>query len=548
MTTFNLADLFEAAVDAYPEREYLVAAGERRTYAQMEERANRLAHFLASHGIGPGDHVGIYALNSVEWVETAWAVFKLRAVWININYRYVEDELRYLFTNADLAAMVYQTEFADHVSALLPELPDLRLLVAIDDGSGVPPAEGSVPYEDALASGSPDRDFAPRSGGDHYILYTGGTTGMPKGVVWRHEDVFYALGGGVDPSTNTRIQRPEQMVEKGGAGPLTLLPIAPLMHGATQWCVMGQSFVGNKTVLIPKFDPHEVWRLVQEERANSVMITGDAMGKPLVEALDEPEASYDLSSLLALTSSAALFSAPVKDEFFRHFPNLVIVDAIGSSESGNNGMATLTKGGSTMKSGPTVTVLGETVVFDEDLNVVEPGSGTIGKIARSGDIPVGYYNDPVKTAEVFITVDGTRYVMPGDFATVEEDGAITLLGRGSVSINSGGEKIFPEEVESAVRSHPAVFDAIVVGAPDERWGQRVAAIIQPREERVPSLDEIQVHCRSAIAGYKVPRQLHVVETIVRSPSGKPDYRWAAAIVTEQPEESDSGGARTSGDA
>lgn len=544
MTTFNLADMFEAAVDAFGDREYLVAGDKRRTYAQMEERANRLAHYLDAHGVGPGDHVGIYALNSVEWVEAAWAVFKLRAVWININYRYVKEELRYLFTNADLVALIHQAEFSPQVAALLPDLPDLRLVIGIDDGSGVPLGPDTVPFEDAMAEGSPERDFAPRSGDDYYILYTGGTTGMPKGVVWRHEDVFYALGGGVDPTTNTRVQSPEEMVEKGQGGQLTLLPIAPLMHGATQWSILGQSFVGNRTILLAKFEPHEVWRLVSTEKANSIMITGDAMGKPLIEALDEPGVDYDLSSLLAVTSSAALFSAPVKDEFFRHLPNIVIVDAIGSSESGNNGMATMTKGGTAMKSGPTVSVLGDTVVFDEDLIPVVPGSGTIGKIARSGDIPVGYYNDPVKTAEVFINVNGTRYVMPGDFATIEEGGAITLLGRGSVSINSGGEKIFPEEVESAVRSHPDVFDAIVVGAPDERWGQHVAAIIQPRADRHPTLEDIQAHCRDAIAGYKVPRQLHVVETIERSPSGKPDYRWAAEIVAEVPEESDSGGDRT----
>ncbi len=537
--TFNLADLFEAAVDAFGDREYLVAAGQRRTYAEMEERANRLAHFLAEHGVGPGDHVGIYSLNSVEWVETAWAVFKLRAVWININYRYVKDELRYLFANADLTALVHQAEYSPRVTDLLPELPDLRLVITIDDGSGHPAPDGAIDFEEAMAAGRPERDFAPRSNDDHYILYTGGTTGMPKGVVWRHEDVFYALGGGVDPQTNTRVQRPEEMVERGRNGQLTLLPIAPLMHGATQWSVMGQSFVGNRTILVPKFDPHTVWRLVESEKANSIMITGDAMGKPLIEALDDPGVSYDLSSLLAVTSSAALFSAPVKDEFFNHLPNIAIVDAVGSSESGNNGMVTVSKGDTAMKSGPTVSVLGDTVVFDEDMHKVVAGSGVIGKIARTGNIPVGYYNDPVKTAEVFINVDGVRYVMPGDFATLEEDGTITLLGRGSVSINSGGEKIFPEEVESAVRSHPEVFDAIVVGAPDDRWGQRVAAIIQPRADKHPTLEDIQIHCRDAIAGYKVPRQLHVVETIVRSPSGKPDYRWAAEIVAEVPEETDS---------
>jgi acyl-CoA synthetase (AMP-forming)/AMP-acid ligase II len=533
---FNLANLFEAAVDAYPEREYLVADGKRRTYAQMEARANQLAHYLAGRGIGPGDHVGIYAYNSVEWVETAWAVFKLRAVWININYRYVKDELRYLLTNADLQALVYAREFSPLVAALAPELPDLRELVVIEDGSDAEPAPGSVTYESALDGQSEERDFAPRSGDDLYILYTGGTTGMPKGVVWRHKDVFYALGGGTDPVTNTRLTDPSVLIEKGAGGGMVHMPVAPLMHGATQWSVMGQSFVGSKIVLIAKFDPDAVWRLVGQEGVNSVMITGDAMGKPLVEQLDGPEASaYDLSSLLAVVSSAALFSAPVKDQFFERLPHLVITDAIGSSEGGNNGMTVVTAGNTAMKSGPTVHLLGETVVFDENLELVAPGSGVIGKIARSGDIPVGYYNDPTKTAEVFISVRGTRYVMPGDYATVEEDGSITLLGRGSIVINSGGEKIFPEEVESAVRSHPDVMDAIVCGAPDERWGQTVAAIVQPRSGRTaPSLEALQAHCRDFVAGYKLPRRLHVVDAVERSPSGKPDYTWAAAIVTAAP--------------
>jgi acyl-CoA synthetase (AMP-forming)/AMP-acid ligase II len=529
----NLADLFEAAVDAYPEREYLVANGARRTYAEMEARANRLAHHLAAQGVGAGDHVGIYAYNSVEWVETAWAVFKLRAVWININYRYVKDELRYLLTNADLKVLVHQREFSPLVAALLPELPELRHVIVIDDTSEAPnPSADALDYEDTLAGAAPERDFGPRSGDDLYILYTGGTTGLPKGVVWRHEDVFYALGGGTDPLTNTRIADPSLIVKKGANGPVVHLPIAPLMHGATQWGVMGQSFVGSKIVLVAKFDPHEVWDLVEAEKVNSLMITGDAMGKPLIESLDDVGTKHDLSSLVAVVSSAALFSAPVKDQFFAHLPNLVITDAIGSSEGGNNGMTVVTPGHTAMKSGPTVHLLGQTVVFDEELNPVEPGSGVIGKIARSGDIPIGYYNDPQKTAEVFRHVRGTRYVMPGDFATVEADGSITLLGRGSIVINSGGEKIFPEEVESAVRSHPDVMDAIVCGAPDERWGQTVAAIIQPRVgHQAPSLESIQQHCRTSIAGYKLPRRLHVVDAVERSPSGKPDYTWATSIVT-----------------
>ena len=531
---FNLADLFEHAVDNFRDREYLVCDGRRRTYGEMEERANRLAHHLAAHGVGPGDHVGIYALNSIEWVETLWAVFKLRAVWININYRYVEDELRYLFDNADLKALVYQRQFAPRVRGVLVAMPLLRHSIAIEDGSGEDLSGiGSVDYEAALASASPERDFGPRSADDRYILYTGGTTGLPKGVVWRHQDVFYALGGGIDAMTNQRVDRPEAMVERGKAGgELTFLPIAPLMHGATQWAVMGQSFLGNRVVLVGKFDPDHVWDLVEGEKVNSLMITGDAMGRPLVESLGGPARPRDLSSLFLLTSSAATFSGSVKDEFFRAFPNLMMVDAIGSSEGGNNGMVVVQAGQTEMKGGPTVSRLGNTVVLDENGRPVEPGSGAIGKIARAGDIPLEYYKDPEKTAQTFVVYDGVRYVMPGDHALIEADGRITLLGRGSVSINSGGEKIFPEEVEAAVKSHPAVFDCTIVGMPDERWGERVAAVVEFRPDRSASLDEIRDHCRTRVAGYKAPRQLCVVDRIVRSPSGKPDYRWAKQVAVE----------------
>ncbi|HLG92163.1 MAG TPA: acyl-CoA synthetase [Acidimicrobiales bacterium] len=539
---FNLADLFEAAADAFPEREYLVAEGKRRTYAQMEQRANRLAHHLASRGVGPGDHVGIYAYNCVEWVEALWAVFKLRAVWININYRYVADELEYLFDNADLKALVYQLELAPRVLAVRHRLPGLAHSLVVE-GPGPAGAEareaagrlGSADYEAALAASPPERDFGPRSPDDLYILYTGGTTGMPKGVVWRQEDVFFALGGGIDHVSGERVSRPEQMVEKARAAgsPVTALPIAPLMHGATQWAVMGQSFVGNKIVLMARFDPHRVWRLVEQERVNVVMITGDAMARPLIEALDQPGASYDLSSLVALSSTAAVFSPSVKDQFFARFPNLVVTDAIGSSETGSNGIA-MAAPGQSMRGGPTVRPGADVVVLGEDGRPVRPGSGQVGRLARTGNVPLGYYKDEAKTKETFFELDGRRYAMPGDYATVEADGTITLLGRGSVSINSGGEKIFPEEVEAAVKSHPDVYDAVVVGVPDERWGQRVAAVVQPRPGRRPELEAIQAHCRARIAGYKVPRELHLVDQVVRSPSGKPDYRWAYLQATGRP--------------
>jgi 3-oxocholest-4-en-26-oate---CoA ligase len=519
---FNLADLFEHAVDHFGDREYLVAGDQRRTYAEMEARANQLAHHLAAQGVGPGDHVGIYGVNSVEWIETLWAVFKLRAVWININYRYVEDELAYLFGNAHLRALVHDAAFADRVDGVLGSLPELTHRLAI-----------GADFDDALASQSPARDFGPRSGDDRYILYTGGTTGMPKGVVWRHADVLFALGGGIDLLTGDQAEAPQDLVERGKAlgFQITFLPIAPLMHGATQWAVMGQSFVGHKVVLVPHFDPYQVWRLVEAERVNAIMITGDAMGRPLIEALDdEPSKNRDLSSILSLSSTAAVFSPSVKDQFLDRFPNLVMTDAIGSSEGGANGIVVVEPGRTAMQGGPTVTPVTGTVVLDDDLRPVEPGSGTIGRVARSGYIPLGYLGDPVKTAQTFVEIDGTRYVIPGDLAKVEADGSVTLLGRGSQSINSGGEKIFPEEVEAAVKSHPAVYDALVVGVPDDRWGQRVVAVVQPRAGTAPSLDSIQEHCRARIAGYKVPRELHLVPEVQRSPSGKPDYPWAQEVA------------------
>jgi acyl-CoA synthetase (AMP-forming)/AMP-acid ligase II len=391
-----------------------------------------------------------------------------------------------------------------------------------------------VDYEEAVASGSPARDFGPRSGDDRYILYTGGTTGMPKGVVWRHEDVFFTLGGGIDQMSGAKATRPEDMLERAKAQALNLyFATAPLMHGASQWAVMGRSFIGGKTVLCAKFDANDVWRITAEEKVEALFITGDAMGRPLAEALDQ-RGTAGLESLKLVTSTAAVFSPTVKDDFFRHFPNLIIVDGVGASEVGGNGVLLCTKGNTRMLGGgPTFKPGPGTVVLDEHLNVVQPGTGVIGKIARTGHIPLEYYKDPKKSAETFFTApDGKRYSMPGDFARVEADGQVTLLGRGSVSINSGGEKIYPEEVEHAVKSHPACFDAVVIGVPDPRWGSKVAAIVQTRPGTTVTLDEIQAHCRDHIAGYKLPRQLTLVDAIERSPAGKPDYRWAQRVATE----------------
>ena len=515
---FNIADLFEQAVDAWGERTYLIDERVRHTFAETEARANRLAHHLAAQGVGPGDHVGIYALNRAEWVETLWAVFKLRAVWININYRYVEDELAYLFGEAGLVHLVVEPEFVERARSVASDLP----MTVIGDE-----------YEAALAAHSPDRDFGPRSGDDLYVLFTGGTTGMPKGVVWRHEDVVYALGGGIDVLSGQRLEADVDFVTKANNGfPLTIHPIPPLMHGASQWAVMGQSFLGNTVVLRSSFDPAGAWSTVDAEGVNLLMITGDAMARPLLDELDTNRSAYDLSSLFALSSSAVLFSQTCKDAMLGYFPNLVITDAIGSSESGANGV-TMVSAGTMMKGGPTVTPALDAVVLDDDLRPVAAGSGAIGRLARFGNVPLGYLNDPVKSAATFVTgPDGVRYSIPGDFAMVEADGSITMLGRGSVSINTGGEKVFPEEVENVLKGAPGIFDATVVGVADERWGERVVAVVQPRAGEEPALEAVQEYCRGHLAGYKLPRDLVVVEAIVRSPAGKPDYRWAKQLAAE----------------
>jgi acyl-CoA synthetase (AMP-forming)/AMP-acid ligase II len=533
---WNIADLFEASADAVPEREALVAGPARRSYAELERRANRLAHHLAAEGVSAGEHVGIQAFNCAEFVESMLACYKLRAVPININYRYVEAELAYLFDNADLVALVHQRQFAPRIAAIRGGLPKLRHFVAIEDGSGEDIAAlGAVPYEEALAGASDARDFGPRSPDDRYVLYTGGTTGMPKGVVWRQQDVIFTLGGGIDHVTATPLESPEAMNAKTKNPPMTSFALAPLMHGASQWATLGGVFVGNKVVLYSErsFDPAKVWEIVERERVNVMMVTGDAMARPLADELPQAKAARDLASLVALASTAAIFSPSVKAQFKATFPNLVLTDSVGSSEGGFNGTSMYDPSAPKREgAGVNVRPGRDTLVFDEQMRPVAPGSGVIGKIARGGNVPLGYYKDPKKSAEVFVEVDGRRYSIPGDFAKVEADGTLTLLGRGSVCINSGGEKIYPEEVEAALKSHPDVFDAMVVGLPDERWGEKVTAVVQPREGRRPTLEDLATHCRTHVAGYKVPKALHLVGRIQRQPSGKPDYPWAKRVASD----------------
>jgi acyl-CoA synthetase (AMP-forming)/AMP-acid ligase II len=517
----NLADLFEHAADAFADRTAVACGDTQVTYRELDERVNRLAHHLMSLGVEPGDHVGLYARNSIPAMETLLAACKIRAGAVNINYRYTENELRYMFSDSDLVALVHDREYAPLVAAAAQDAPKLRATVVIDDGSEAGPGPGTD-YEAALAAASPDRDFAPRSSDDVYILYTGGTTGYPKGVMWRHEDIWRTLCGGIDFTTGIPLADEWEQSRRGlESSGLVRLCAPPLIHGQAQVASMMGLFAGDTIVLVPRFDPHDIWRAVERHKINLMAIVGDAMARPLIEAFRD--GGYDASSLVAFSSTAALFSPVVKDACAKELPNVVITEAIGSSETGFAGL-TFVAAGSQQRGGPTVTPGPDVIVLDDDDHPAGPGQ--VGRLARGGHVPLGYYNDPVKTAALFTEVDGKRYTVPGDLARVEADGTITLLGRGNTCVNTGGEKVFPEEVEGALKSHPDVFDALVIGVPDARLGQRVAALVQPREDRAVDLGALEAHLRGQVAGYKVPRSVWLVESIGRTPSGKPDYTWA----------------------
>lgn len=534
----NIADLAEHAIDAVPDRVALICGDEQLTYAQLEEKANRLAHYLQSQGVKKDDKVGLYCRNRIEIVIGMLGIIKAGAILVNVNFRYVEGELKYLFENSDMVALIHERQYADRVANVLPELPLLKTILVVEDGSDDDfQRYGGVEFYSAIAEHSPERDFGPRSEDDIYLLYTGGTTGFPKGVMWRHEDIYRVLFGGTDFATGEPIADEYDLSKQAAANPpMIRLPIPPMIHGATQSATWMAMFTGHTVVLMPEFDADAAWRMIHDHKVNLLFFTGDAMARPLLDALlahQEEGNTYDLSSLFLLASTAALFSTSLKEKFLELLPNRIITDSIGSSETGFGGTSIVAKGQS-HTGGPRVTIDKNTKVLDEDGNEVVPGSGVRGIIAKCGHIPVGYFKDEKKTAETFRTFNGVRYAIPGDFAEVEADGSVTMLGRGSVSINSGGEKIYPEEVEAALKGHPDVFDALVVGVPDPRFGQHVAAVVQPREGTKPALADLDAFVRSEIAGYKVPRSLWLVDEVKRSPAGKPDYRWAKDQTEARP--------------
>ena len=535
----NIADLFEHAVDAAPENSAVKVGESVITYAELEAESNKLAHFFLSRGIKAGDHVGVYAKNSIEHVAAVLAILKVRAVAVNVNYRYVEGELNYLFDNADLVALVHERPYADLVAACMPKHEKLQTVVVLPDV--LEPANeddvslyGGVLLADAMADQSAERDFAERSSDDLHIIYTGGTTGFPKGVMWRQEDFWRVLGGGIDFTTGVPLAEYDQSEQAKLDGRMTTFPLSPLMHGGAQAGLLMHLFAGHLTILEPKFDAVRTWEIIEREGVQLIFMTGDAMARPLIEAYEAKLAEgtgYDCPDLIAISSSAAIFSPPVKARWMAAFPNSFFTDSIGASETGFQGMGMADKD-NISTDGPVVALGPSSVVIGDDGAVLdlETNVGAVGRLGRGGSVPVGYYKDPEKSAKTFWEIDGKRYSVPGDFARIEEGGKVTLLGRGSNCVNTGGEKVYPEEVEMAIKGHPGVYDCLVVGIPDEKFGQSVAVVVQPREGHTVELEELRDYLRAHLSGYKLPRSLTLVPEIPRNATGKAQYPRAKEMI------------------
>jgi fatty-acyl-CoA synthase len=527
----HFANLWERISDEFGDHTALIHGENRRTYTEFDDRAARLASALVDAGLKPDSKFGTYLYNSNEYIESQYAGFKMRGVPINVNYRYLEDELVYLLNNADAEALFFHASFADRIATIRNKIPNIKFFVQVNDGSGES-LEGAVEYETLITQNDPMKRIN-RSGADIYMLYTGGTTGMPKGVMYPHEGICaglllgYSFRGLPQPETLEEVPAAAKRAHAAGAAP-TCIVCCPLMHGTGLWVGAMMTFsLGGTTITLPNlsFDADAIWRDVGTHKATDLVIVGDAFAKPMLKSLDDAQARgepFDISSVKLIVSSGVMWTQPVKEGLLKH-GDMTLADLMGSTEGGMGSQLSSRE----LQPKTAKFELNENVkVFDEDMKPIKPGSGEMGILATTGNIPLGYYKDPEKTAHTFSTVDGVRYAFPGDYATVEADGTISLLGRGSACINSGGEKIFPEEVEEAIKKHDAVYDCLVVGIPDERFGERVTAVVSFKDGRQASADELIDNSRAHLAGYKLPRSIFPVDEVQRAPNGKADYKWA----------------------
>lgn len=530
--TFNLADLFEVVAGAVPDRTAFVCGSQQLSYRELDQRATQLASALRKQGIQRGDNVGIALYNSAAYLEAFLACCKIGAAPANINYRYVAEELKYLYSSLDLKAVFYNHDAAADVAQAASGAPLLQWRIQVGGTATEAAISAALDYETLLATGDTVLDDPQRSDNDLYLLCTGGTTGMPKGVMWPHKSLFMgALGGGGIYFRAPPIEAPEalaQMVQHGP--PLRYFAIAPMMHGAAMWSSLISLYAGHTVVVNDQthFNPEHIWDIIVRDGVNIMSVVGDAMAQPLVMALEAHPGRWDLSKLMVIGNGGAPLSVRLKGRLTELVPHAVINDGIGSSETGVVG------GGSNPTTGEGLIVIParpDLAVVDEHLRIVT-GTGARGTLARTGYTPIGYYGDPKKTASTFVTIDGQLWVLSGDQVRIDEQGNLVVMGRGSQCINTGGEKVFPEEVESAARHYPAVHDVLVVGVPDERWGQKVVAVVEPTPGHTFDAAEFQRVCRQHLSGYKVPKAVYLVEQVKRSPAGKADYRWALQHATQ----------------
>jgi acyl-CoA synthetase (AMP-forming)/AMP-acid ligase II len=542
---FNLSDVFSTVAKTIPDQTFLVWRDRRLSYGEIDSRIDGFARYLASAGLGcrteregldghqsGQDHLGIYLRNGNEYLEAMTGAYRARVAPFNVSYRYVEEELVYLLTDSGARALIYPAEFAPRVAAIRDKLPALEVLIQVADESGNDLLPGAVDYETILATPEPEAGLPAPSGEDLYVLYTGGTTGMPKGVLWRQHDIFLSAMGGRPFGSAEFISSYEEIAEKAkaAAGAMSIMVIAPLMHGAAQWAAYTMVTMGGRLVIpddVERMRAPDVLRLVERERVLSIPVVGDAIARPLIDEIERGD--YDLSSVVTFTNGGAPLSPTVRDRIHAALPHVMVMDAVGSSESGAQ-MSTYSAPGAESQTA-TFTPQPDTAVVSAELDrILAPGEGK-GWLARRDLIPLGYLGDAEKTARTFPTIDGVRWSVPGDRANVLSDGRIELLGRDSVTINSGGEKIFVEEVERAVAAHPSVYDVVVVGRPSERWGSEVVAVVQFAEGATATDEELAATAGLTIARYKVPKAFVRAEKIVRSPAGKADYRWAKEVAT-----------------